>query len=233
LTVVVIRLPNAIFKTPNAAQSLLLPRSQCVHCKHSLRIRDNIPILSFCLLKGRCHFCKQAISLLYPLMETTSLVLGLSIFMKFGFTAQGIAAFILALGLLALAYIDWKYMILPDDINLGLLWLGLFFSLFTVFQNSKDAISGAIFGYFSLWLTYWIFKLLSKKEGMGYGDFKLLAALGAWLGWQSLPIVLLVSSLTASIFSIFILIKKKRTDIPIPFGPFLALGGFFALFYYF
>jgi leader peptidase (prepilin peptidase)/N-methyltransferase len=220
--------PITDFKQYNLAK----PRSACPHCGHMISALDNIPIISYLLLKGKCRACKSPISARYPLIEAfTGILFGL-IGWKFGYSSSALFASIFISALIVLTFIDFDTQLLPDDITLPLLWLGLVFNLNTGFTDIKSAIVGAVVGYLALWCIYWLFKLVTGKEGMGYGDFKLLAAIGAWFGWQLLPAVILLSSLLGAAVGVGLIVLKKRgREIPIPFGPFLAVGGIAALFF--
>jgi leader peptidase (prepilin peptidase)/N-methyltransferase len=212
--------------------SLVAPRSRCPHCGHQISALENIPILSWLVLRGKCSACKAPISPRYPLVEALSGALCAAIAAKFGcgWTAAGALVFVWSL--LALAFIDFDTQLLPDSITLPLLWLGLFFNLFGVYTDVRSAVMGAIAGYLALWSVYWAFKLLTGKEGMGYGDFKLLAALGAWLGWQLLPLTILLSSLVGALVGIaLIILARHGRNVPMPFGPYLASAGIIALFW--
>lgn len=212
--------------------SLLLPRSSCPKCNHSITVLENIPIISYLFLGGKCKGCKTKISMHYPLVEAlTGALLGLIAY-QFGYTYTTLFAWIFTLALITLTFIDFDTQLLPDDITLPLLWIGLLFNLNGGFTDLKSAVIGAIIGYLILWSIYWLFKIVTKKEGMGYGDFKLLAAIGAWFGWQLIPAVILLSSaLGAAIGIAPIAFKGKSGQTAIPFGPFLALGGIAALFF--
>ena len=212
--------------------TLVTPRSACPQCGHNISALENIPVISYLLLKGKCKGCKTSISMRYPLIEVlTGLLIGL-VSWKFGYSSMTLAAWIFTFTLIALTFIDFDTQLLPDDITLPFLWIGLLFNLNTGFTDLKSAVIGAIFGYLILWLVYWAFKIVTGKEGMGYGDFKLLAAIGAWFGWQLLPAVILLSSVVGAVIGIgLIIFKKKGRESAIPFGPFLALGGISALFF--
>lgn len=216
-----------------APYSLVVPRSACPHCGHRISALENIPVFSYLfLLRGKCKGCAAPISLRYPLVELlTGLLSGYAAW-HFGYGLAGCAAIVLVWALVALTFIDFDTQLLPDDITLPLLWLGLLFNLFHAFTNLPNAVVGAMLGYLVLWGVYWGFKLMTGKEGMGYGDFKLLAALGAWLGWQMLPLVILLSSVVGAVVGIsLMLLAKQGRNIPIPFGPYLAGGGLIALFW--
>ncbi|MBI1195521.1 MAG: prepilin peptidase [Gammaproteobacteria bacterium] len=206
------------------------PASHCPGCGHKIRFWENIPVLSYLLLRGRCSECKMRIPLRYPAVEALTAVLTVAVAWHYGPGTQALAAAILTWALVALSVIDADHQLLPDNITLPLLWLGLALSLFGVFTNSHDAIVGAVAGYMSLWLVFHSFRLLTGKEGMGYGDFKLLALLGAWTGWQGLfPIVLTSSLLGALVGVSMVAILGRDRQIPIPFGPYLAMAGWITL----
>ena len=212
--------------------NLFVPRSACPHCSRPIGAWENIPIISYVFLLGKCKGCGAAISPRYPIIEVASGILSAYAAWHFGFGWTAAGALLLVWALLALAAIDFDTQLLPDDITLPLLWTGLLFNLFGVFTNLPDAVLGAVIGYLALWSVYWLFKLITGKEGMGYGDFKLLAALGAWLGWQLLPLIILLSSLVGAVVGLtLIVVLKHGRNIPIPFGPYLAGGGLIALFW--
>ncbi|MBL1320485.1 MAG: prepilin peptidase [Methylophaga sp.] len=215
---------------PTEAFSLSQPRSRCPKCNHEITALENIPVLSYLALGGKCSQCKTAISARYPLIEAfTGLLSGL-IAWQFGFDWSCFGALLLTWSLISLSFIDIDHQLLPDSITLPLMWLGIIFSFFTVYTDLHSSIIGAIAGYLSLWLVYQGFKLVTGKEGMGYGDFKLLAALGAWLGWSLLPTIVLLSSLVGAIIGISLIVfRQHQRDIPIPFGPYLAAAGWIAL----
>jgi leader peptidase (prepilin peptidase)/N-methyltransferase len=213
---------------------LLVPRSACPHCGHAISAAENIPVLSYLFLRGKCTGCGVAISPRYPIVETISGVLSAYAAWHFGFGLAGIAALFFVWAMIALTFIDFDTQFLPDDITLPLLWMGLLLNLNGAFPSTTlpNAVIGAIAGYLILWCVYWGFKLVTGKEGMGYGDFKLLAAIGAWLGWTLLPLVILLSSVVGAVVGIaLILFAKHGRNIPIPFGPYLAGGGLIALFW--
>ena len=210
--------------------NLAYPSSSCPSCGHKIRPWENIPILSYLLLKGRCSNCQHRISIEYPIVELVSALMALACYIYFGATLQGFAAMLLSWCLLCLSMIDIKTQLLPDNITLPFLWLGLIFNSFDLFVPFMDAFWGAIGGYLSLWSVYWIFKLVTGKEGMGFGDFKLLALLGAWLGWQYLPLIILISSVVGAITGIIMLsLKGQKFNTQIPFGPYLAIAGWIML----
>lgn len=212
--------------------NLVVPRSACPHCGHQITALENIPVISYLFLRGRCKACKAPISARYPLVELLTGLLSLAVGVQYGFSMLTVFALVFVFALVALTFIDFDTQLLPDDITLPLLWLGLLFNIKYGFTDLTSAVIGAMAGYLVLWAVYWLFKLITGKEGMGYGDFKLLAAIGAWFGWQLLPAVILLSSVVGSVIGIgLILLKGKTRQTAIPFGPFLALGGIAALFY--
>ncbi len=206
------------------------PRSQCPHCGHLIQAVENIPLLSYLLQRGRCAHCRAAIGLQYPLVEAVSGILAGIVAWKFGFGWPTLAALAFTWTLLAASAIDMRHQLLPDHLTLSLLWLGLFAALFGLFADLPSAVIGAMAGYLSLWSVYHLFRLLTGKEGMGHGDFKLLAALGAWTGWQYLLTIILLSSLVGAIFGLaLIFFRGQDRRVPMPFGPFLAAAGWIAL----
>lgn len=219
-------------ETTSTTYNLALPASHCPNCGHYLTIFENIPVLSFLFLRGRCRACGTPISWRYPVIEAlTGLSTGIVIW-HFGLTGQALAVLCFTWTLIVAAAIDLEHHLLPDILTLPLMWLGLALSLGERFVNPTTAIIGAMAGYLFLWSVYWIFRLLTAKEGMGYGDFKLLAALGAWVGWQTLPLVVLLSSLVGALVGIVLIIVVGRDRRqPIPFGPFLAVAGWIGLFW--
>jgi leader peptidase (prepilin peptidase) / N-methyltransferase len=210
--------------------NLSLPLSRCPKCQSPIKPYQNIPVISYVFLKGQCANCKNPISIRYPLIEAFTAITSVLVAWQFGYTPQAAFALILTWCLIALSFIDIDHQLLPDNITLPLLWLGLLLSLFGVYTDAHTSIIGAIAGYMVLWLVYQGFKLATGKEGMGYGDFKLLAVFGAWLGWQTLPMIILLSSLVGAIIGITMIIFAKRDhNTPIPFGPYLAAAGWLAL----
>lgn len=210
--------------------NLLLPHSRCPHCSHKIRPWENLPVISYLFLGGKCSSCKAPISKRYPLIELACGLLSAFIAWHFGFGWQAGAVLVLSWGLLAMSVIDLDHQLLPDSLVLPLLWLGLIVNSFGIFTNLGDALWGAVLGYMSLWSVFWIFKLLTGKDGMGQGDFKLLALFGAWGGWQILPLTILVSSAVGAVLGLIILrLRNAETSTPIPFGPYLAIAGWIAL----
>ncbi len=210
--------------------SLARPASHCPHCGHKIRAYENVPLVSWVLLGGKCSCCANAISVRYPLVELATGVLSAVVAWHFGFGWQAAAALLLTWALIALSMIDYDHQLLPDAITLPFLWLGLVFSLMPLFADVRSALIGAVAGYLSLWIVYQTFKLITGKEGMGFGDFKLLALFGAWLGWQALPGVILLSSLVGAVVGgLLIALKGRDRQQPIPFGPYLAAAGWISL----
>ncbi|TDJ32323.1 MAG: prepilin peptidase [Gammaproteobacteria bacterium] len=209
---------------------LVFQRSRCTHCGHGIRPWENIPILSFVFLRGRCSKCGKRISWQYPTVELVCGILTAAVAWRFGFSIQAAAAMVFSWAAIALAVIDIREQLLPDDITLPLLWLGLLLSVKHVFTSPQDAIIGATAGYLSLWLIYHLFRLLTKKEGMGYGDFKLFAAIGAWFGWQFLVPTILLSAVAGAVVGMTqIMMAGRDRSEPIPFGPYLAAAGWVAM----
>jgi leader peptidase (prepilin peptidase)/N-methyltransferase len=209
--------------------NLMVPVSRCPHCGHKIKPWENIPVVSYLFLKGKCSGCKGSISARYPVIELISGLVSVLMVYVFGANWAGIAALVLGWALIALIMIDLDTQLLPDDITLPLLWLGLIANSFGLFTTLSSALWGAIAGYIALWSVYKLFKLITGKEGMGYGDFKLLAALGAWMGWQMLPQIILLSSLVGAVIGVgMILLRGHNKNIPIPFGPYLAIAGWIA-----
>ncbi|MBL8501688.1 MAG: prepilin peptidase [Nitrosomonas sp.] len=212
--------------------NLFTPRSTCTHCGHKITAWENIPVISYLLLRGRCSQCHASISPRYPMVEAATAIISGFVAWHFGYGFVTLAALIFVWSLIALAAIDLDTQLLPDDITLPLLWIGLLVNINHGFTDIQSAVIGAIAGYLSLWSIYWCFKLITGKEGMGYGDFKLLAAIGAWLGWSMLPLVILSSSLVGALVGMgLILTAKLNKNIPIPFGPYLVGGALIALFW--
>lgn len=210
--------------------NLTLPLSRCPGCNTAIKPYQNIPVISYLFLKGKCAQCKKPISLRYPLIEAFTGILSAIVAWHFGYSLAMFFALILTWSLIVLSFIDIDHQLLPDSINFPLLWLGLFLSLFSIYTDTHSSIIGALAGYLSLWSVYHLFKLVTGKEGMGFGDFKLLAIFGAWLGWQYLPLIILLSSLVGTVIGVsMIVFTKKDKNIPIPFGPYLAAAGWLAL----
>ena len=214
--------------------NLLVPRSQCPACGHPIGWLENVPVLSYLVLRGRCSACRAPISARYPIVELLAALLGVAAFLRFGATPAAVAACVFLWTLLALTFIDIDTQLLPDNLTLLLLWAGLLANVLGAVPevSLRDAVIGAVAGYLVLWIVYWLFRLIRGKEGMGYGDFKLLAALGAWLGWKSLPIVVLMGSGVGAVFGIMLVVFKGRDRrIPLAFGPYLAVAGAVAMFF--
>lgn len=215
--------------------NLIGPNSRCPECGHAITAWENIPVISYLMLRGKCSACGVRISWRYPAVEILTTLLSAAVAWHFGFGWTAAAALLLTWALIALSFIDVDHQLLPDSITLPLLWTGLALSLVTIegntlFANSHDAIVGALAGYLSLWSVYWLFKLCTGKEGMGHGDFKLLALFGAWLGWQAVPVIILLSSLVGAVLGIaLILLRGRDKNLPIPFGPYLAIAGWIAM----
>jgi len=217
------------------AYNLVVPRSACPHCKAPITALQNIPVISYLFLRGKCAHCSAKISVRYPLVELSTAVLSAVIVSKFGFTWWSAAAVTMTWSLVALSMIDIDHHLLPDQITLPLVWLGLLISLFatpgTPFApDMRSSIIGGVAGYLSLWSVYWAFKLLTRKEGMGYGDFKLLAAFGTWFGWQPLLLIVLLSAFAGAVVGVSLIAFRGRDrNIPIPYGPYLAVAGWIAM----
>lgn len=217
-------------EAPRERFDLIKPDSRCPHCGNKIGPLENIPLISYLLQRGRCKHCREPISSRYPLIELLTAVMSAVTAWHFGFGPTALFAVLLTWALIAMSFIDIDHQLLPDDITLPVLWLGMVLSLFGLFTNMPSAIIGAVAGYLSLWLVYQLFKLATGKEGMGYGDFKLFALFGAWLGWQALPLVLLLSSLVGAAIGIaLILLRGRDRQLPIPFGPYLAAAGWIAM----
>ena len=246
LNVVIYRLPKIMEQTwrrecceflqqPEPTEpevTLALPNSSCRSCGAAIKPWHNVPVISYLLLAGKCASCGDAISLRYPLVEMTAGLLSLAAAITFGPSWELVGALALLWSLIALTGIDIDTQLLPDSITLPLLWLGLLCNLFGMFTDLSSAVLGAMLGYGALWSVYWLFKLTTGKEGMGYGDFKLLAALGAWFGWQALPLIIILSSFVgAALGIVLVLVKRQGRDVPMPFGPYLAGAGLLCLFY--
>lgn len=210
--------------------NLMVPRSCCPHCGHQISALENIPVVSWLVLRGKCRNCKAPISPRYPIVELVTGLLSALLVWTFGSGLAGMGALLFVYLLIAMTWIDYDTKLLPDDLTLPLLWAGLLINVNGTFVPLQDAVIGAAAGYLVLWSVYWLFKLATGKEGMGYGDFKLLAALGAWMGWAMLPTIVLLSSVVGAIVGISLIVFAKRgRDNPIPFGPYLAAAGLIAL----
>ena len=226
-------------ETPAGRFDLVFPSSSCTSCGAQITAMQNVPILSYLMLGGKCGSCGEAISKRYPIVEAMTAFLTAVVALRFGFGLEAAAAIVLTWALIAISVIDIDHQIIPDSISLPFVWIGLALSLFhpmagadVLFIDAKTAIVGAVAGYLSLWSVYHLFRLMTGKEGMGYGDFKLLAVLGAWLGWQMLPLIILLSAVVGSIVGIsMIIVRRHDRNIPIPFGPYLAAAGWIAMLY--
>lgn len=210
--------------------NLMTPRSRCPACAHEISALENIPVLSYLILGGKCQGCRARISARYPLIEIISAIAAVVVAFHFGVSVAAGCAFVLSWALISLAAIDIDTQLLPDSITLPMLWAGIVANYFNVFVSLDEAVLGAIFGYLSLWAVFWMFKLATGKDGMGYGDFKLLAVLGAWLGWQILPVVIVLSSVVGACVGIGLMVFSSHDKSkPIPFGPYMAVAGWIAL----
>lgn len=210
--------------------NLAVPRSRCPHCGHAITAMENIPILSYLALRGRCSSCGASISARYPIVEAATGLISVAVAWRFGFSVHTPAALVLSWALIALSMIDYDHKLLPDAITLPVLWLGLLLGVFGVFISAPQSVIGAVAGYLSLWVVFKLFKLMTGKEGMGYGDFKLLALLGAWMGWQMLPVIIILSSVVGAAVGIgLIALAGRDRSVPIPYGPYLAAAGWIAL----
>ena len=217
---------------PEPRYDLAIPRSHCPACGHRISALENIPIASYLVLGGRCSACKARISPRYPLVEALTGALSGYVAWRYGLSWQAFAALVFVWSLIALAFIDLDTFYLPDDITLPLIWVGLLVNMGGVFVDLQSAVIGAAAGYLGLWTVFWGYKLATGKEGLGYGDFKLLAAIGAWLGWKMLPVVILLASCVGATVGILLIIFARHgRNVPIPFGPHLVLGGLSALFW--
>lgn len=223
---------EATEKQPDEPFNLVKPDSTCPKCAHEIRAWENIPVVSWILLRGKCANCASSISIRYPIVELATALLSVWVANFFGFGAAGLLAVVVTWLLIAMTFIDVDKMLLPDELTLPLLWLGLIVSVWEVYVTPSEAIIGAAAGYLSLWSVYWAFKLVTGKEGMGYGDFKLLAALGAFTGWHGLPTIIILSSLVGAVVGItLIILKKNESSQAIPFGPYLAVAGWLTIMY--
>lgn len=236
LHVIIDRLPHMLELAPlpttqlQKTYNLAWPRSHCPHCGTTLRIKDLIPLISFLLLRGRCHYCQQPIAWSYPLTELLTATIFCVLVFVFGVQWLTLAAVIFSCSLIVLAALDYRYHVLPDNITLPMVWLGLLVNLEGLFVPITHAIIGAIAGYLSLWLIYHVHKLLTGRKGLGYGDFKLLALLGTWLGWEALPLIVVIASVCGFIYAFLQYLRKQLTrQTPLPLGTFLALSGWLVL----
>lgn len=212
--------------------TLSTPRSHCPHCGHQITALENVPLISWLVLRGKCSGCSAPISIRYPIVEAVTGLLTAFAAWHFGFGWAAAGAILFVWAMIALTGIDFDTQLLPDSITLPLIWLGLLFNLAGTYTSLSSAVIGAVAGYLSLWSVYWAFKLATGKEGMGFGDFKLLAAIGAWLGWQMLPLTILLSSFVGAVVGVALIVLAKRgRNVPIPFGPYLAAAGLLALFW--
>ncbi len=216
-------------EAPQQPFNLVYPNSRCPTCERGIQPWENIPLLSYVVLRGRCAGCGTPISIRYPLIEAFTALLAVLVIWVFGATPTGMVCLILTFGLIAASVIDYDHQLIPDDITLPLLWLGLVVNSFDLIVPLTDAFWGAVAGYLSLWSVYQLFKLITGKEGMGFGDFKLLAMLGAWMGWQALPLIIILSSFAGAIIGGALIALGRDRAKPIPFGPYLAIAGFVAL----
>ena len=221
---------HSLAKTDTSPFNLVVPRSQCPSCGHKIASWENVPVISYLFLGGKCAGCRTPISLQYPLIELVTALLSMLVAYQYGFSWQTLGLLFFTWTLVALFMIDAQTMLLPDDLTYPLLWAGILLNMNGWFVPLADSVLGAVFGYLSLWSIYHLFKLLTGKEGMGYGDFKLLAALGAWGGWQILPFVIFASSAFGALFGIaWMILKRNGQSLPMPFGPWLAMAGFVAM----
>ena len=210
--------------------TLTRPASHCSHCKTPIKAWQNIPLISYLILRGKCGHCKTPISLRYPLVELLTGLLTATVVYYFGWSVQALFGVLLTWVLITLSFIDFDHKLLPDDIVIPMLWLGLGINVVPVFCHLPDAVIGAIAGYLSFWIVFQVFLRLTGREGMGYGDFKLMALLGAWFGWQYLPQIILISTIVGSVFGIAIMVTQKADGkLAIPFGPYIALAGWIAM----
>jgi leader peptidase (prepilin peptidase)/N-methyltransferase len=214
---------------PTPPYNLVVPASRCPNCDHKIKPWENIPVLSYLFLRGKCASCHAPISARYPLVELLTGIMTAVVISIFGPSLAGLGACALTWALIAMSMIDYDHQLLPDDITLPFLWLGLIANTFGIFTTLESALWGAVGGYLSLWSIFQTFKLVTGKEGMGYGDFKLLALLGAWMGWQSLLLIIVLSSFAGAIIGGCLIVLGRDKDVPIPFGPYLAIAGWIAL----
>lgn len=209
--------------------NLMVPGSHCPGCNHSISAIENIPLISYAVLRGKCAHCRTHISMRYPIIELLTGVLTVLVVAKFGLSMTALACSVLTWGLIAVSMIDYDHQLIPDDISLPLLWLGLIVNYFNLVVPFHEAFWGAVAGYLVLWLVFQVFRLITGKEGFGFGDFKLLAMLGAWIGWQALPLIIILSSFAGAVFGGLLIAFGRDRAKPIPFGPWLSMAGFIAL----
>ena len=221
--------PEADLETDQPPYNLMFPSSHCPSCNAAIRPWQNIPIISYLVLGGKCASCGSHISLRYPLIELFTALVSAVVVYHFGITITGFLCLIFSWTLICLTMIDYDHQLLPDDMTLPLLWLGLLANSFGLFSELSAAVWGAVIGYLLLWSLFWAFKLITGKEGMGFGDFKLLAALGAWMGWQALPMIIILSSLSGALLGSYLVLRGRDRNQPIPFGPYLAIAGWVTL----
>lgn len=210
--------------------NLVVPRSRCPECGHKITALENIPVLSYIFLAGKCSGCKSPISIRYPIIESLSALIAVTLGIYYGLTPQLFPAMLFSWTLLSLSVIDLDHKLLPDDITITFLWIGIFINMFGIFTDLQSSVTGAIMGYGVLWIVYMLFRIITGKEGMGYGDFKLLAMLGAWLGWQQIPLIIILSSMCGAVVGLGLIVfyRHDRTN-PIPFGPYLAAAGWISM----
>ena len=217
-------------KIPDLGLNLFLPKSHCPKCKQKIRLIDNIPVISYCFLRGKCRACKQNISIKYPIVEMITAVCSVVVSYKFGMNVELSFALLITWVLILQAGIDHQESLIPDEITLPILWFGLIINSCNVFVNLQEAVIGAVVGYLVFWVVYWLFKIITGKDGIGQGDFKLIAMLGAWFGYKALPLIILLSTTMGSLVGgMLILLKKLDKNSPIPFGPYLAMAGWIAM----
>ena len=222
--------PSAETTPPQARYNLVTPRSRCPNCEHMISATENIPLLSYILQRGRCTACSWRIPIRYPLVELLSALLTMAVAVHFGFGIQAGMAMVLTWFLISLSFIDFDTQLLPDSLTLPLLWIGLALGIAGVFIDPRTSLIGAMAGYATLWSVFQLFRLVTGKEGMGFGDFKLLSALGAWMGWQLLPAIIMLSSIAGAVIGVSLMVFRGRDkNIPIPFGPYIAIAGWIAL----
>ena len=213
-------------KTPSLGLNLFFPNSHCPNCQQKIFLFDNIPVVSYCFLKGRCRNCQQKISIKYPVTEIITAICSLLVGWKFGIKLELVFGLIITWTLILQAGIDFQESLIPDEITLPMLWVGLIVNNFNVFVSLQEAVIGSVMGYLIFWMIYWLFKIATGKDGIGQGDFKLIAMLGAWFGYKNVPLIIFISTAMGSVIGgILILLKKYNKNSPIPFGPYLAVAG--------